>query len=206
MGKRVSALITNMDQPLGRSVGNALEIKESIDILRGRGPSDSTDLTLHLGAEMLTLAGLSPSPAAALPLLQRKLESGAPLEVLRSMIRLQGGNADIVDNHNLLPASPIQHPLPAPSTGYIASVDAGKIGRAALLLGAGRAKTTDTIDYAAGLSALVKIGDHVIAGQPLTILHAATPERITAALPLVQDAITIISSPVTPPPLILERL
>ncbi len=206
MGKRITALLTDMQQPLGRTVGNALEIKESIDILRGNGPADCTELTLQLGAEMLTLAGLTPSPDAAIPLLRRKLESGEPLNVWRSMIRLQGGNAHIVDTPSLLPSSPVQYPLPTPSTGFIASVDAGKIGRTALLLGAGRTKTTDSIDHAAGLSAIVKIGEHVTTGQPMTILHAATLERINTALPLAQDAFTISPTPITPPPLILERL
>jgi len=206
MGKRVTALITSMEQPLGRTVGNALEIKESLDILRGRGPADSTELTLRLSAEMLTLAGLIPNPDAALSLLRHKLETGEALNVFRTMIRLQGGNADIVDNPSLLPSAPVQQPFTAPSSGFVATANAGKIGRAALLLGAGRTKTTDNIYHAAGLSELVKIGERVVTGQPLAILHAATPECIAAALPLIRDAFTIVTTPVTLPPLIMERL
>jgi pyrimidine-nucleoside phosphorylase len=206
MGKRVTALITAMDQPLGRTVGNALEIRESIDILLGRGPGDSTELTLQLAAEMTTLAGLTPNPEAARPLLLRKLETGQALDVFKTMVRLQGGCDGIVDTPALLPSAPLRQPYAAPCSGFVATVDAGSIGRAALLLGAGRTKTTDRIDPAAGLSALVKVGEQVTAGQPLAILHAATPEHISTALPSVQNAFTIVPGPVTPPPLILERL
>jgi pyrimidine-nucleoside phosphorylase len=206
MGKRVTALITAMDQPLGRTVGNALEIRESIDILLGRGPGDSTELTLQLAAEMTTLAGFTPNPEAARPLLLRKLETGQALDVFKTMVRLQGGCDGIVDTPALLPSAPLRQPYAAPCSGFVATVDAGSIGRAALLLGAGRTKTTDRIDPAAGLSALVKVGEQVTAGQPLAILHAATPEHISTALPSVQNAFTIVPGPVTPPPLILERL
>lgn len=206
MGKRVTAFITDMSQPLGRTVGNALEVRESIDILLGRGPEDSTKLTLALAAEMTTIAGITPTPEAARPLLLHKLETGQALEVFKTMVSLQGGNAGIVESPDLLPAAPLQQSCRATSSGFVSAVDAGNIGRAALLLGAGRTRTTDRIDHAAGLSGLIKIGEHVMEGQPLAILHAAALERIAAAIPLVQAAFTIIPEPVTPPPLIMERL
>ncbi len=205
-GKRVRALITAMDQPLGHSVGNALEVAESIAILRNRGPEDTLELTLQLAAEMLVLAGMAPSPDAALPKLRRKLVSGEALAVFRDMLLAQGGDAALLQDPSLLPACPCRKPFPSFAAGYVTAVNAETIGRAALVLGAGRARTTDTIDPGAGLSGLVKIGDKVTFGQPLAVLHAASPDRIASALPLVREAFAIKPSPVAPPTLILERM
>jgi pyrimidine-nucleoside phosphorylase len=206
MGKRVTALITAMDQPLGRSVGNALEMIESLDILRGKGPADSTELTLLLGAEMLVLAGVAPTVAAALPVLRSKLESGEALERFKKMVRGHGGNVDVIDDPGRFPAAAVRIDFPAPRAGVVQEADADKIGRASLVLGAGRAKVTDVIDPAAGLSRLVKIGERVEAGQPLATLHAATPERLEAALPWVRQAFVIGEEPVKSPALVLERI
>jgi len=206
MGKRVTALITAMDQPLGRTVGNVLEMVESIDILRGRGPADSTELTLLLGAEMLVLAGVVPAPEAALPLLRRKLESGEALDRFKTMVRLHGGRTDVIDDPARLAVAPVRFDYAAPRAGTVRDVDAEKIGRAALLLGAGRAKTTDVIDHAAGLSGLVKIGETVKTGQPLATLHAATRDRIEAALELVREAVVVGAGAVDVPPLVMERV
>jgi pyrimidine-nucleoside phosphorylase len=206
MGKRVTALITAMDQPLGRSVGNALEIAESVDILKGRGPADSTELTLLLGAEMLVLAGVVPTAEAGLPLLRRALDSGEPFERFKKMVRLQGGNAEVLDDPGRFPASRVRADYVAPKGGFVKAVDADLIGRASLLLGAGRSKTTDRIDHAAGLSRLMKIGEAVDARAPLVTLHAATPGRLEAGLALVRQAFVISPEPVTVGPLVLERL
>ncbi|MEI6166939.1 MAG: thymidine phosphorylase [bacterium] len=206
MGKRVTALITAMDQPLGRTVGNALEITESVDILKGRGPADSTELTLMLGAEMLVLAGVVPTAAAGLPLIRRALDSGEPFERFKKMVRLHGGNTEVLDDPRRFPASRERMDYPAPAGGFVKDVDADKIGRASLLLGAGRSKTTDSIDHAAGLSHLLKIGEAVAAGAPLVTLHAATRERLEAGLALVRQAFVISPDPVPTGPLVLERL
>ena len=206
MGKRVTALITAMDQPLGRSVGNALEITEAVDILKGRGPADSTELTLVLAAEMLVLAGLAPTPAAAMPLVRQQWESGAPLEVFRKMVRLHGGSPDVLDDPRLFPVSKVRWDYPAPVAGFVKEVDAEKIGRASVLLGAGRTKTTDRIDHAAGLSHLMKIGEAVVLGAPLVTLHTATQERLAAGLEMVREAFVISPEPVPAGPLVLERL
>ena len=206
MGKRVTALITAMDQPLGRSVGNALEMVESAEILRGRGPADTTELTLLLGAEMLVLAGVVPTAEDALPMLRRKLESGEALEIFKTMVRLHGGNTDVIDDPTRFPLAPIRQVYGAPFAGTVTDVDAEKIGRASLLLGAGRTKTTDVIDPAAGLSGLAKIGERVVSGQPLAILHAATQQRVDEAMELVRNAFVVGDAPVAPSPLVLERL
>lgn len=206
MGKRVTALITAMDQPLGRSVGNALEMVESLDILGGHGPVDSTELTLLLGAEMLVLAGVVSSPELAMPILRGKLASGEALETFKTMVRLHGGAMEVIDDPRRFPQAPVRRDYFSPQTGTVMGVDAEKIGRASLLLGAGRAKTTDVIDHAAGLSGLIKIGESVEADQPLVTLHAATQDRIEAALPLVAEAFMIGSGPASAQPLVLERL
>ena len=206
MGKKVTALITAMDQPLGRSVGNALEMVESVQILHGQGPADSTELTLRLGAEMLLLAGVVPTTEAALPLLRRKLESGEALERFKKMVRCHGGNTDVIDDPGRFTQATHRGDYPAPRAGVVREVDADRIGRASLVLGAGRTKTTDVIDPAAGLSGLVKIGERVEAGQPLATLHAASKERIGDALSLLGQAFVIGGEPVPVPPLVLTRI
>jgi len=206
MGKRVTALITAMDQPLGRSVGNALEIMESVAILKGKGPADSTELTLLLAAEMLAVAGVVPSAEAGLTVVRRKLASGEPLEVFKKMVRLHGGQTDVIDDPGRFPAAKVRMDCPAQGNGFIHDVDAEKIGKASLLLGAGRVKTTDTIDHAAGLSNLMKIGEPVAKGAPLVTLHAATQGRVDEALVLVREAFVIGPAPVEAGPLVLERM
>ncbi len=206
MGKKVTVLITAMDQPLGRSVGNALEMIESLDILRGKGPADSTELTLVLGAEMLVLAGVAQTVEAAVPVLRAKLESGEALERFKKMVHCHGGNTEMIDDPGRFPGAAVRMDLCATDAGVVQEADADKIGRASLVLGAGRTKTTDVIDPAAGLSKLVKIGERVEAGQPLATLHAATRERIEAALPWVRQAFVIGEQLVTSPALVLERI
>ena len=206
MGKRVSAVITNMDQPLGRSVGNALEIAETVAILSGEGPADSTQLTLVLGAEMLRLAGLAVNEREALPVLFDKLTSGAALKTFRTMVSRHGGDPRVIDDPRLLPAASQQRPIVAKHGGFVSEVDAGKIGQACLLLGAGRTRTTDKIDPSAGMSALVKIGEKVSKDSPLALLHGATETRLAEAMEVAASAFVIVPEPVIAPPLILERL
>ncbi|MEI8122820.1 MAG: thymidine phosphorylase [bacterium] len=206
MGKRVTALITRMDQPLGRSVGNALEMIESVEILRGRGPEDAVELTLLLGSEMLVLAGVVPTPEAARLLLLRKLESGEALDVFMKMIRLHGGKTDVIENPRRFPVAVIRFDFNAPFAGIVMDVDAEKIGRASLILGAGRTQTTDVIDSAAGLSGLMKVGERVEAGQPLATLHAASRARVDEAIPLVREAFVVGEGPALVPPLVLDRM
>ncbi len=199
MGKRVTALITRMDQPLGRSVGNALEMIESVEILRGRGPEDAVELTLLLGAEMLVLAGIAPTPETARSLLLRKLESGEALDIFIKMVRLHGGKTDVIEDPRRFPAAVIRDDVNAPLAGIVMDVDAEKIGRASLILGAGRTKTTDVIDFAAGLSGLMKVGERVEAGQPLATLHAASRARVDEAIPLVREAFVVGEGPAPVP-------
>jgi pyrimidine-nucleoside phosphorylase len=195
MGKKVVALITNMNQPLGHTIGNALEIRESLDILQGKGPADSQGLTLKLAQRMLDLAGIpTGNPLQA-------LENGTALQLFHKMVNCHGGNLDAA-----LPAAKNQIPLPSPASGFIAKADAEALGRASLLLGAGRTKTTDAIDPAVGLSNLRKIGDPIEKGEPLCILHSNTHEEKSQLFQTLEAAFSISSSPVAPPPLILEEI
>ncbi len=194
MGKKIAALITNMDQPLGRAVGNALEIQEALDILSGKGPADSQGLTIELANRMLELAGIKAN--GCLP-----LENGAAMEKFKQLVACHGGNlkAD-------LPRAGNQIHLPAPKSGHVSKCDAESIGRACLLLGAGRAKTTDTIDPAVGLADIKKIGERVEQGEPLCVIHSNGHENPAHLFQTLEAAFEITNDPAEPPPLILETI
>ncbi|VGO14944.1 Pyrimidine-nucleoside phosphorylase [Pontiella desulfatans] len=193
MGKKVVALITDMNQPLGRTVGNALEIRESLDILEGKGPADSQGLTIELANRMLG--------TAAMPVRRtvQALLDGSAMEKFKQMVACHGGNLSAG-----LPVAGNQIPLNAPKSGYVSKADAEALGRASLLLGAGRAKTTDTIDHAVGLSDLKKIGERVEAGEPLCILHSNGHEDEAQLRQLLGSAFEVSAEPVESPPLIIE--
>jgi len=205
MDKKVVALITDMNQPLGRTVGNALEVRESLDILNGHGPEDSCKLTIELAKHMLHVAtpkvrgGGGISDPALQTMVGTRISDGSALSTLRKMVACHGGDLDAG-----LPEAENQTPLPAPESGYIAKADAEAIGRASLLLGAGRIKTTDTIDPAVGISDLKKIGEPVEAGEPLCTIHSNGHEDEAQLFQLLESAFEISSDPVEPPPLVLE--
>lgn len=181
-GLRVRALITDMDAPLGRTIGNALEVKESIDILHGRGPKDATELTRCLAAHMLILGGRADSVEEALALLDHALTEGHAWQKFRQMVQAQGGDVALVDEPDRLPRASFTTQLMAPQTGCVARLDAYGLGHGAMLLGAGRAHKTDTIDVAVGLQLEVERGEQVASGQPwLTVHHNAPLEPSTVA-------------------------
>ena len=193
MGKKVTALITDMNQPLGTTVGNALEVQESLDILNGKGPADSLGLTITLAEHMLAVAGIAD------PVIFQALENGTALQKFEQMVKCHGGDLSAG-----LPTAGKQIPLPAPQSGYISKCDAEALGRASLLLGAGRAKTTDTIDHAVGLSNLRKIGDPIQKGEPLCIIHSNGHEEPTTLFQTLELAFEISTHPTGTPSLILE--
>jgi thymidine phosphorylase len=196
MGKKVTALITDMNQPLGRAVGNALEVREALDILNGKGPADAQALTLTLAEQMLSLAGILPPHNAS-----AYLQDGSALARFRRMVACHGGDPEAA-----LPVSGRQIPLPAPRSGYVSRVDAEVIGRACLLLGAGRTKTTDSIDPSVGLSGLRKIGEAVEKDEPLCIIHSNGHEHESDLMRRLGKAFEISDSPLEPPALVLERI
>ncbi len=206
LGLRMAALLTDMNQPLGGTVGNALEVAESIDILRGNGPADVTALTLELGARMLMMGGAAADRNRALERLRAKLQSGEAFERFKTMVRLHGGDPRALDDPARLPSATIREIITAPRAGFIQSVNADRIGRAALLLGAGRAQVSDKVDPAAGIAALKKIGDRVEDGEPMAVLHTNRRDRLEEARELSADAFRIAAAKTLPPPLITSEI
>jgi pyrimidine-nucleoside phosphorylase len=201
-GIRTEALITNMDAPLGCAVGNAIEIVECIEVLKGRGPRDLSDLVVQLASRMLVVAGRA-SDAEAEQVVRRVLESGAGLERLRAMIAQQGGDASVVDDYTRMPAARHRHGLTADRAGFVSRLDAGLIGRASMALGAGRGRVEDGIDYGAGIVLHRKPGDEVAAGEPiLDLLYNDDSGRDEAAA-LARDAIAISTDAPRTRPLVL---
>lgn len=178
-GVRTVAVLTSMDTPLGLTVGNALEIRETLEVLEGGGPDDVVEVTIALAREMLTLVGVDQDPATA-------LQNGRAMDVWRAMVRTQGGDPDAP-----LPVANEVEMLRAERAGIVERVEAFGVGMAAWRLGAGRKRKEDPVSPAAGVVLLVREGDHVPAGQVLAELHADTPEQIAAARAALMDAIAI---------------
>jgi thymidine phosphorylase len=187
-GVRTRALLTTMDTPLGRAVGNAVEVEESVATLEGQGPPDLMEVTLALATRMLELAGLQADPAAA-------IADGRALAAYRSMVTAQGGDPDAP----LPQAGHVTQALPAPADGWLTRLDALAVGTASWRLGAGRARKEDTVSAAAGVICLAKPGDQVSKGQPLLELRADDPDRFASALAALATAATVSEQP--PPPL-----
>lgn len=192
VGRQTAAIISDMDQPLGYAIGNALEVREAIDTLRGQGPDDLTALCLALGAQMVVLSGQADNIESAEKLLRQQLESGAVLDKLRAFIEAQGGDSAIVDNPALLPQAPVIIEVTAREEGYVRRIDAEQLGIAAMQLGAGRATKDAIIDHAVGLILRRKVGDHVAAGETIALLHASKDDEANRAIiEHVQEAYTI---------------
>ncbi|MCS6771495.1 MAG: thymidine phosphorylase [Kiritimatiellae bacterium] len=206
MGKGMRALITDMNQPLGRTAGNALEVRESIETLRGEGPKDLTDLTLALAEEMLLLGKVAPTRVQARRQLQAAIANGSALSLFRRMVECQGGDVRVIDDPGRLPAARWMVPYPSPTTGYVAIADAEAIGKACVVLGAGRTKTDDSVDHAVGVSGIRKIGEFVRRGEPLLLIHANDEQRLEKAKELLKSAFKVQKARPRPPKLILQRI
>jgi len=206
LGRKITALITDMSQPLGRMVGNALEVREAIDTLQGRGPKDLEDLCCALGAELVLFSGEFSDHTEAIEHLRGLLHDGSALEKFVQMVKNQGGDPAVVDNLNLLPTANKQIEIQAPRSGVATNLDALSIGRAANLLGAGRFTKDDAIDPAVGIEVVHKVGDHVNEGDPLAILHVNDETNLEQAKQMVVQAYTISDKAVSTPQLIVERV
>jgi pyrimidine-nucleoside phosphorylase len=206
MGKGIVALITDMNQPLGRAAGNALEVVESIEILKGRGPRDITDLTLAFAVEMILLAGKARNRSTAAATARAHLSSGAAFARFRDMVRLQGGDVRAIDDPTRLPRARITETYRASRAGYIQAADAELIGKACLILGAGRSRADQKVDFAVGVSGIRKIGEAVRKGDALIVLHASDRSRLADAMKLIRKAYVITARRVRPPDLICERI
>jgi pyrimidine-nucleoside phosphorylase len=173
MGKRVVARLTNMDQPLGVMVGNALEVQESIDVLEGKGPADVRALTVELGAEMLVLGKVAADLAEARARIGKSLDDGSAKEKMREIIIAQHGDARVLDDRARLPSTRDRAEVLASCSGVVHAIDAEAIGIASMLLGGGRARSDDAVDPRVGVEVHVRLGERVEAGQPLFVLHTA---------------------------------
>ena len=201
-GKPVYALVTGMDQPLGTHVGNALEVKEAIDILSGRTTGDLLTVSLELGAFMLVAGGQASSTEEGRNRLKEALENGAGLRKLEEMLRAQGATVNVCQDVSLLPQAPLVVPVPAPRDGFVVSMDSTAIGYCSQHLGAGREKKTDIIDPAVGLVMQVRLGDHVQAKDPLCMLHLRNESQVESAVRAIQEAICIGDEPPAKRPLV----
>ena len=190
-GVRTEAFITRMDGPLGRAVGNAVEIAECIEVLKGAGPPDLTTLVIRLAGRMVRLAEKAASDDDAEAKVRSALASGAALDKLRAMIAWQGGDPAVVDDVRRLPAAKSVHAITAQRSGYVSALDARLVGRAAVALGAGRDKKGDAVDLAAGIMLLKKPGDTVAAGDTLMELRYNDGSRLDAAAALATQAAAI---------------
>ncbi|MDQ8735520.1 pyrimidine-nucleoside phosphorylase [Paenibacillus sp. LHD-38] len=179
VGRNTAAVISDMDQPLGFAIGNALEVQESIETLKGNGPDDLTELCLTLGAHMVVLGGKSDSVESAKELLRDQIKSGAALEKFKAFIAAQGGDASIVDDPSRLPQAPIIIEVTAEGSGFVNAIEAEQLGLAAMLLGAGRATKDAIIDYAVGVTLRKKVGDTVNTGDTLALLHVRNADEAT---------------------------
>jgi pyrimidine-nucleoside phosphorylase len=185
------ALITAMDRPLGRACGNALEMEESIEGLRGSGPEDLMEVTYALGAEMLVLVGAAPDFGAARRKLEEAVSSGQAIERFARMVEAQGGNPAVVDDPGLLPQAQAVEVYRAPSTGIISAVEPRRIGRAITDLGGGRRTVEDKVDASVGFVITVKPGDHVKANEPIASIFAKDAEGIATGQAALREAIAI---------------
>lgn len=205
-GKKVVALLTQMSQPLGHMIGNALEWREATDMLRGKGPADYRECVFVLAAEMIHIAGLAPSLADARVMAEQAVSSGAALRKWREIIVAQGGDASFVDEPERLHPAPYKHVVNAVRVGYVDRIDVRGLGLLALSLGAGRQSLEAKIDFAVGLDVRVKVGDKVAAGQPLAFIHGRRPQDGAEREDEVRQLIHVGAKAVDPLPLVLDRV
>lgn len=202
LDKECIVLITDMNQPLGRAVGNSLELIEAFETLNGRGPDDFNTLCRELSAEMLVMGDAAPDTDRGRALYDEMIASGAAVEKMRAIIQAQGGEPRVVDHYELLPRAGDHKDLPAPSTGYVQSIDTEAIGHATMLLGAGRARLDTAIDLGVGLTVHARIGDKIERDSPLATVHFNDPARFDEAAADIRSAYTIGPEPVEQPQLI----
>jgi len=200
-GKPVTAIVTGMEQPLGTHVGNALEVKDAIDVLSGVTRGALLEVSLLLGSHMLVLAGRCATPEEGRVLLREALDDRRGLAKLKEMIAAQGGNPAVCDDVTLLPQSAVKRTVPVGRTGYVAEMDTMALGLAAQAMGAGRVQKTDELDYSVGFVLHARIGDQVQPDTPLCTLYARSEEDADKAEAAIRAAITFSDTPVAVPPL-----
>jgi len=206
LGRRVGALVSDMNQPLGWTVGNALEVQEAINVLHEDGPPDLREHCLVVAAEMLALAGRVADSTEGVELAAQAIADGSAWRKFRALIAAQGGDVRFVDEPDRLPRAPIVEPIPAPTDGYLQKVDAAQVGMAVVDLGGGREKKGDPIDHSVGVIVHYKVGDRVQKGTPLCTIHASDRVRLERARVRLLQAHTMGPEPVPPLPLFYKKI
>jgi len=191
MGKKVVALITDMDQPLGRKIGNALEVEECVEILHGKGPEDLLELSIELSAWMFVLGARAKSIVEGRALAAEMIASGRARDTLREIIRIQGGDSRVVDDPARLPRARHRASVKSPRAGFVTAIHSEQVGVAGMLLGGGREKKEDRIDPAVGLVLAKKVGDAVEAGEDLCAVHYNEESRLASAVALLEKSFEI---------------
>jgi pyrimidine-nucleoside phosphorylase len=200
-GRKAVALLSDMNQPLGFAVGNALELKEAIETLHGGGPDDFREHCLVIAGHMLAIGGVAADAEVGMQLAEQKLVSGAGWEHFKTLVKAQGGDVAYVENPDRLPSAPLVETVQAPRSGYLSEIHACRVGETAVFLGAGREKKGDPIDHAVGVIIHCKVGEYIDAGQPLFTIHARRRDRMTEAIQRLLSAHTWSDAPVQPLPL-----
>ncbi|MBA4187397.1 MAG: thymidine phosphorylase [Planctomycetaceae bacterium] len=205
-GLKTVAMLTAMDVPLGRYVGNTLEVIESIETLKGNGPRDLTELSVLLAAQMVKLAGLAEDDDEATRKVQTALYSGAGLEVFRRCVEEQGGDPHTLDDYSRLPTTHRTMLVVAPRSGFVSEMVAGAIGVASMVLGGGRERAEDGVDHAVGIICRAKPGEKVRAGDTIYEVHYRSSAKMMAALPLLEESFTLADTPPVIEPILMEEL
>ena len=198
-GKKTVAVITDMDEPLGNAIGNALEVKEAIEVLRGEKKGELLELCLTLGACILTEAGIAENDDEARQMLIRGIEDGSALNKLAQLVEGQGGDKNAVYNTGLLPAAPVRYEAICKQTGYVKHISAADVGLVSMHLGGGRVTKESEIDLSVGLILNKKVGDRIEAGESLGTIHATSMEKAEQAAELLRGCYTIVPDPVEKP-------
>jgi pyrimidine-nucleoside phosphorylase len=205
-GVRTEALITRMDAPLGRAVGNASEVIESIETLKGKGPRDLETLSVLLAARMLVVSGIEPDGESAEARVREALTSGRGLEKFREIIAHQGGDPRVIDDYTRLPSAPDRDVVAAPRSGYVSGLKAELIGRAAVALGAGRSRLDDVVDPGVGIEIVARPGDRVSEGSPVLVVHHRSGAGLPEAQALLARAVAVADAPSAEAPIVVARL
>lgn len=205
-GKRVVALLTDMGAPLGVAIGNAIETREAIEVLRGNGPADLIECTLALGAEMLMLGHVAQTESEARDKLRQAIASGQAARLFERMIEAQGGDPRVVEQPSILPLAPVHVMVPADREGFVVSIDSLELGLTGVAMGAGRTRADQPVDHAVGIEVLAQRGSKVERGQALARIHVRTQEAGDAILERVRQAFQIAPESVGSTPLVLRRI
>jgi pyrimidine-nucleoside phosphorylase len=205
-GVRTEAIITRMDAPLGLEVGNANEVVESIETLKGNGPAQLERLSILFAARMLVVSGVEPDEAAAETRVRGAITSGAGVEKFRQIVERQGGDPRIVDDYSLLPSAPDVDAIVAPRSGFVTGLEAERIGRAAVALGAGRGRLDDVIDHGVGITVIAPPGSQVCEGDRVLVVRHRQGRGLDTARALLSESLAIGDAAPALPPLVVERV